>query len=61
MTAMAKGNVPVSVGLIVVLPGSSAILAPLLLTILLPLVARGASLKFDTVKIATALLMSLDV
>ena len=44
LTAMAKGNVPVSVGLMVVLAGSSAILAPLLLTILLPLVARGASL-----------------
>ena len=58
LTAMAKGNVPVSVGLMVVLAGSSAILAPLLLTILLPLVARGASLKFDTVKIATTLLMT---
>jgi bile acid:Na+ symporter, BASS family len=58
LTAMAKGNVPVSVGLMVVLAGSSAILAPLLLTILLPLVARGASLKFDTVKIATTLLMA---
>ena len=58
LTAMAKGNVPVSVGLMVVLAGSSAILAPLLLTILLPLVARGASLKFDAVKIATTLLMT---
>lgn len=42
----------------VVLAGSSAILAPLLLTILLPLVAPSASLKFNTVKIATTLLMT---
>jgi len=58
LTAMAKGNVPVSVGLMVVLAASSAILAPALLTVLLPLVARGASLKFDTVKIVTTLLVT---
>jgi bile acid:Na+ symporter, BASS family len=35
-TALAKGNVPSSVGLMVVLAGSSALLAPLLLSFLLP-------------------------
>jgi bile acid:Na+ symporter, BASS family len=39
-TALAKGNVPVAVGLMVVLAGSSALAAPLLLAILLPQVLR---------------------
>jgi BASS family bile acid:Na+ symporter len=58
LTAMAKGNVPVSVGLMVILAASSAILAPLLLSVLLPLVAAGANLKIDTIKIVTTLLMT---
>jgi predicted Na+-dependent transporter len=37
---------------------SSAILAPILLSFLLPLVARGANLKIDTFKIVTTLLMT---
>jgi predicted Na+-dependent transporter len=55
---MAKGNVPVSVGLMVVLAAFSAVLAPLLLSCLLPLVARGANLKVDTVKIVITLLIT---
>jgi bile acid:Na+ symporter, BASS family len=58
LTAMAKGNVPVSVGLMVILAASSAILAPILLSFLLPLMARGADLKIDTFKIVTTLLMT---
>src|SRR5215475_6172448 len=38
-TGMAKGNVTRAVGLMMVLAGSSALLAPLLLRLLLPLVA----------------------
>ena len=58
LTAMAKGNVPVSVGLMVILGASSALLAPLLLSLLMPLIARGHDLKIDTVKIVATLLMS---
>jgi len=39
-TGMAKGNVAVSVGLMVILAGSSALLAPLLLQFLLPFVLQ---------------------
>jgi BASS family bile acid:Na+ symporter len=56
-TAMAKGNIPVSVGLMVMLAGSSAIVAPLLLSALLPLVAGGGDLRIDTVKIVKTLLV----
>lgn len=55
-TALAKGNVPVAVGLMVLLAGSSAIVAPLLLSALLPLVAGGGDLRVDTLKIVTTLL-----
>ena len=58
LTAIAKGHVPISVGLMVILAASSAVLAPLLLSCLLPLVARGASLRVDAVKIVTTLLMT---
>ena len=58
LTAMAQGNVNVAVGLMVVLAASSAILAPILLSFLLPLMARGANLKIDTFKIVTTLLMT---
>src|SRR5436190_23148827 len=39
-TGLARGNVPVSVGLMVVLAGSSALAAPLLLQLLLPFVLQ---------------------
>jgi bile acid:Na+ symporter, BASS family len=57
-TAMAKGNVAVSVGLMVILAGSSAILAPLLLRVLLPLMAGNEPLKIDAVKMVITLLLS---
>jgi len=56
-TALAKGNVPVAVALMVILAGASAILAPLLLSALLPLVAGGGDLRVDTLKIVTTLLV----
>ena len=56
LTAMAKGNVPVSVGLMVILAGSSAIFAPLLLQFLLPLVAGDTPLTISVVKIIGTLL-----
>src|SRR5262249_31279849 len=53
LTAVAKGNVAVAVGLMVVLAGSSAILAPILLYCLLPVVAGDEPLKVDATRIAT--------
>src|SRR5436190_6204258 len=52
-TSMAKGNTAVAVGLMVVLAGSSAILAPLLLRLLLPLMSGDQPLKIDAAKIVT--------
>ena len=56
LTAMAKGNVPVSVGLMVILAGSSAFFAPLLLQLLLPLVAGDRPLKISVAKMVGTLL-----
>lgn len=55
-TAMAKGNVTMAVGLMVILAASSALLAPLLLGILLPMVARNAPLKINVLKMTATLL-----
>lgn len=55
-TAIAKGNVAVSVGLMVVLAGSSALVAPLLLQWLLPVVSGGDWLKVDAAKMVVTLL-----
>jgi bile acid:Na+ symporter, BASS family len=49
-TSMAKGNVAVAVGLMVVLAASSAIVAPLLLGFLLPLITGSAHVGIDVVK-----------
>jgi BASS family bile acid:Na+ symporter len=57
-TAIAKGNVAVSVGLMVILAGSSAILAPLLLHLLLPLLSENESLAVDATRIAGTLLVT---
>jgi BASS family bile acid:Na+ symporter len=58
LTALAKGAVPRSVGLMVVLAGSSAILAPLLLMFLLPLVAGNGPLKINAAKMVSTLALS---
>ena len=55
-TAMAKGNVAVAVGLMVILAGSSAILAPILLHYLLPLVSGNEPLTVDATRIVGTLL-----
>lgn len=57
-TGLAKGNVATSVGLMVLLAGSSALAAPLLLHFLLPLIAGGKSLQVDGVKIVLTLLLT---
>jgi BASS family bile acid:Na+ symporter len=56
LTAMAKGNIAVAVGLMVILAGSSALLAPLLLYGLLPLVSRDEPLTVDATRILSTLL-----
>jgi len=55
-TSMAKGNVAVAVGLMVILAGSSAIVAPILLRVLLPVVPGDASLNINVAKIVGTLL-----
>jgi BASS family bile acid:Na+ symporter len=57
-TAMAKGNVAAAVGLMVILAGSSAICAPLLLRVLLPFMAKGRTLRIDALKMVATLLLS---
>ena len=57
-TAIARGNVVLSVGLMVILAGSSAIIAPLLLRVLLPLTAGEQSLEVNAAKIVVALALS---
>lgn len=58
LTAISKGSVSVSVGLMVILAASSALLTPLLSSLFMPLIARGSDLKIDAAKIVTTLLMS---
>jgi bile acid:Na+ symporter, BASS family len=55
-TRMANGNVAAAVGLMVLLAGSSAIVAPLLLYLLMPLMSGDAALQLDPVKIVATLL-----
>jgi bile acid:Na+ symporter, BASS family len=57
-TGMARGNVTVAVGLMVILAASSAVVAPLLLLFLLPLMAGDEPLKVDAVKMVGTLLLT---
>jgi BASS family bile acid:Na+ symporter len=57
-TGMARGNVAVAVGLMVVLAGSSALLAPLLLYFLQPVTTGSQSLEIDVGKMIVALLLT---
>ncbi len=60
-TAIAKGNVSAAVGLMVILAGSSAFLAPALLYFLyflLPLMGGGGTLSVDAGRILITLLMT---
>jgi BASS family bile acid:Na+ symporter len=56
--AIAKGKLGVAVGLMVILAGSSAIIAPILLHYLLPLVAGDESLQIDTTRVLDILLVT---
>jgi BASS family bile acid:Na+ symporter len=58
LTVIANGNVAVSVGLMVILAGSTALIAPILLHYLLPLVSGPDSLEIDTTRIAGTLLVT---
>lgn len=58
LTAVAKGNLTVAVGLMVLLAGSSAVLAPVLLGLFLPLMAGDEPLHVDTIRIVKTLLFS---
>jgi BASS family bile acid:Na+ symporter len=55
---VAKGNVAAAVGVMVLLAGSSAIAAPLLLRLLLPWLAANEALQVDEVKIVATLLLT---
>jgi len=57
-TAMARGNVAVAVGLMVVLAGSSAIVAPLLLGSTLPVVSGSQTLSIDAGRMLLTLLLT---
>jgi BASS family bile acid:Na+ symporter len=57
-TSIAKGNVTVAVGLMVILAGSSAIAAPLLLRLLLPWLSGDETLQVDAAKIVATLLLT---
>jgi BASS family bile acid:Na+ symporter len=57
-TAMAKGQVVLSVGLMVILAASSAVIAPLLLQVLLPLVTGSQPLNVNVVKLVATLAVS---
>jgi BASS family bile acid:Na+ symporter len=56
--AVAKGDLTVAVGLMTLLAGSSAIIAPLLLPILLPLLSEGDLPGIDPAKILSALFLT---
>jgi BASS family bile acid:Na+ symporter len=55
-TKLARGNVTAAVGVMVILAGSSAVLAPLLLHFLLPLLSGDETLQVDEAKIVATLL-----
>jgi BASS family bile acid:Na+ symporter len=58
LAAVAKGNGSVAVGLMVILAGTSAVLAPILLGALLPLLAGNEPLKVDATRIVIMLLVT---
>jgi BASS family bile acid:Na+ symporter len=57
-TGIAKGNVVLAVGLMVMLAGSSALVAPLLLRLLLPLVSGSQNVEVNALKMVGTLLMA---
>lgn len=57
-TALARGSVGVAVGLMVVLAGSSALIAPFLLQVLMPLTSGTGSVDIRAAKLVGVLLMA---
>ena len=57
-TRIAKGNVATAVGVMVLLAGSSALAAPLLLRLLLPLLSGSKTLQVDAAKVVVTLLVT---
>jgi BASS family bile acid:Na+ symporter len=57
-TRLAKGDVAASVGMMVILSGSSVILAPLLLYLELPLMLAKEGLRIDAAKVIATLLVT---
>jgi BASS family bile acid:Na+ symporter len=58
LARVAKGNATAAVGLMVVLAGSSAVLAPVLLYFLLPMMAADETLSVDAVRVVRTLLLT---
>jgi BASS family bile acid:Na+ symporter len=56
--AIARGNVAAAVGLMVILAGSSALLAPVLLQVLLPLASEGDQPVVDAARMVGTLLLT---
>jgi BASS family bile acid:Na+ symporter len=57
-TAIAKGNVPVAVGLMALLAASSALVAPALLSVTLPLVVRDEPLTISAIQMDETLFVT---
>ena len=57
-TGIAKGNVARAVGLMAILAGSSALLAPLLLHLLLPLMSDDENVRVNVIKMVSTLLIA---
>src|SRR3954451_9580939 len=58
LTALAGGNVAVSAGLMMVLAGSSVLVAPLLLSMLLPVTTGGDELRVDALRMFGTILVT---
>jgi len=58
LTAVAKGNKTVAIGLMAILAGSSAIVAPMLLHYLMPVVSGSEPLDFEVGQIVVTLLVT---
>ena len=56
--AIARANVPMAVGLMVILAGSSAVISPLLLKLLLPWLSDGEAVQIEPLGLVATLLIS---
>jgi bile acid:Na+ symporter, BASS family len=58
VTVLAKGNVPIATGAMVILAGLSALLAPVILTILLEWLSPGSEVRIDSLEITKILMVT---